>query len=363
MMQTFQQAENILCVRLDALGDVLMTSPAFKAIKAENKFRRISLLTSPSGAAIAQLIPEVDQVIIYESPWMKATLPRGSQPDFEMIERLRRENFDAAIIFTVYSQNPLPAAFVCFLAGIPLRLAYCHENPYQLLTDWVGDPEPAEFIRHEVRRQLDLVGSVGFASPDETMSLCPPPTAYREARQRLVEAGVKLERPWLIIHPGSTAPSRQYSPEGFATAARQLVNEAGFQVAFSGTGTEDSLVENIRLSMNAPSVSLVNRLDLAQMAAAIDLAPVLVSNNTGPAHIAAALQTPVVDLYALTNPQHTPWGGPNRVLNYDVPCKYCYKSVCPQGHHNCLRLVKPQQIVQAVLELVPDFAPTVGLGW
>ncbi len=76
------------------------------------------------------------------------------------------------------------------------------------------------------------------------------------------------------------------------------------------------------------------------------------SNNTGPVHVAAAVGTPVVDLYALTNPQHTPWQVPNRVLNYDVPCKYCYKSVCPMGHHNCLQLVTPQSVVQAALELL-----------
>lgn len=77
----------------------------------------------------------------------------------------------------------------------------------------------------------------------------------------------------------------------------------------------------------------------------------LVGNNSGPAHIAAAVGTPVVDLYALTNPQHTPWMVPSRVLNHDVPCKYCYKSVCPMQHHHCLTLVEPARVVAAVQEL------------
>src|SRR6476469_8896738 len=106
MVKTFEEAENILCVRLDALGDVLMTTPALKAIKAGKNTRRITLLTSPSGENIARLVPEVDRILVYEAPWMKATPPRSSQPDFEMIGKLRRENFDAAVIFTVYSQNP-----------------------------------------------------------------------------------------------------------------------------------------------------------------------------------------------------------------------------------------------------------------
>ncbi|HWW73137.1 MAG TPA: glycosyltransferase family 9 protein, partial [Duganella sp.] len=98
--------------------------------------------------------------------------------------------------------------------------------------------------------------------------------------------------------------------------------------------------------------SLAGELDLGRLGAAIALTPVLVCNNTGPAHVAAALGTPVVDLYALTNPQHTPWQVESRVLFHDVPCRYCYKSVCPQGHHACLAGVEPGRVVTAVLSLL-----------
>jgi ADP-heptose:LPS heptosyltransferase len=98
--------------------------------------------------------------------------------------------------------------------------------------------------------------------------------------------------------------------------------------------------------------SLAGRLDVAELAAVLARAPLLVSNNTGPVHLAAAVGTPVVDLYALTNPQHTPWGVPHRVLSHDVPCKYCYKSVCPLGHHDCLRAVAPAAVVTAALDLL-----------
>jgi len=79
---------------------------------------------------------------------------------------------------------------------------------------------------------------------------------------------------------------------------------------------------------------------------------VLVANNSAPSHLAAALGTPVVNLYALTNPQHTPWRVPAQVLNEDVPCRWCLKSVCPQQHHRCLRGVEPQQVVDAALALM-----------
>src|SRR5256885_16700168 len=104
--------------------------------------------------------------------------------------------------------------------------------------------------------------------------------------------------------------------------------------------------------MGTPSCSVAGSLDLAELAALLARSDLLVANNTGPVHVAAAVGTPVVDLYALTNPQHTPWGVPRRVLNHDVPCRWCYKSVCPEGHHDCLRLVSPHAIVQAALELL-----------
>src|SRR4051794_23252932 len=148
----------LLAVRLDSIGDVLMTTPAMRALK-ETLGCRLTLFTSRAGAAVAPLVPEIDDTIVFAAPWMKATT--GLTGDLAMVEALRMRGFDAAVIFTVYSQNPLPAAYLCYLAGIPRRLAHCHENPYQLLSDWVPDPEPASQIRHEVKRQLDLVASVG----------------------------------------------------------------------------------------------------------------------------------------------------------------------------------------------------------
>jgi len=101
----------------------------------------------------------------------------------------------------------------------------------------------------------------------------------------------------------------------------------------------------------AAAAGVLDLAGLAGLAALVASAPLLVSNNTGPIHVAAAVGTPVVDLYALTNPQHTPWGVPHQVPFHDVPCKYCYKSVCPEGHGNCLRLVEPEAVVEAARSL------------
>lgn len=345
-------AVRVLAVRLDALGDVVMTGPALRALQGARPGRRLTLLTSPVGAAVAALLPGVDDLLVYDAPWMKATAARADPgPDVAIIARLAGGRFDAAAIFTTYSQSPLPAALLCFLAGIPRRLAHCHENPYQLLTDWIPDAEPVGGIRHEVRRQLDLVAAVGGGLEDERLALQVPAAAAARAAALLEDAGLDDATPWIVLHPGGSAPSRRYPPERFAEVVRGLAG-AGVTVLLTGGADEAPLVKAIQQAAGVVTRSLAGRLGIAELAAVLARARVLVSNNTGPVHIAAAVGTPVVDLYAQTNPQHTPWSVAHRVLFHDVPCKFCYKSVCPQGHHDCLARVTPASVVAATLQLL-----------
>jgi lipopolysaccharide heptosyltransferase II len=335
-----------------------MTTPAIRALKETGR-PRITLLTSPTGAPCGELVPEIDEVLVYRAPWMKAAPERGrlepaaGSPDRALIKALARRKFDGAVIFTVYSQSPLPAALMCYLADIPLRLACCRENPYHLLSDWVPESEPQTTIRHEVRRQLDLVDHIGAQPSDERLSLQVPAEAREQARELLGALAVNESFPWLLIHPGASAVSRRYPLEMFAAVTRILTHR-GQQCIFIGQPHEVELIETIRAAAGPGSFSLAGRLNLAQLAALIELAPVLIANNSGPVHVAAAVGTPVVDLYALTNPQHTPWQVPHRLLSHDVPCKYCYKSICPEGHHNCLALVTPERVVEAALDLLRE---------
>jgi ADP-heptose:LPS heptosyltransferase len=154
-----------------------------------------------------------------------------------------------------------------------------------------------------------------------------------------------------VIHSGSTAASRRYPPELYAEVTRQLVAEHGWQIVMTGSDDERPLIEEVTRRAAVPVHDLTGRLDLADLAALIAEAPVLITNNTGPSHMAAAVGTSVVCLYALTNPQHTPWRVPSRVLSFDVPCRWCYRSICPEGHHACLRGVAPDDVVRAALDL------------
>jgi len=343
----------LLAVRLDAMGDVLMTTPALHAAKASCPDRHITLLTSAGGAEAARLAADVDDVIVYDAPWVKATPDRTNAGlDRRMIRRLAGGRFDAAVIFTVYSQNPLPAAMLCHLADIPRRLAHCRENPYQLLTDWIAEREPAGGVRHEVERQLDLVAAVGWRTRDRRMRIAVPDSAAVRIAERLAAHGLGDARArWAVLHPGASAASRRYPVERFGAVVRALVARHGWRFVLTGTRDEIPLIERVRAEAPQETVSLGGELDLGELAALIARAPLLISNNTGPVHLAAAVGTPVVDLYALTNPQHTPWLVPSRVLFHDVPCAPCYRSVCPERHHLCLAGVSPEQVVAAALEL------------
>jgi lipopolysaccharide heptosyltransferase II len=242
---------------------------------------------------------------------------------------------------------------LALLARIPLRLAYARENPYGLLTDWVPEPEPA-LRRHEVERQLALVGHVGYATRDTRLRFVLRRDDVETVVRRLASAGIDARRPYIVVHPGASAPSRRWPAERFGAAVRLIARRLPLPVVFTGSDDESGLVDAARAGAGdaVPQLSLAGELSLGELAALIGQSALLIGNNSGPAHLAAALRTPVVDLYALTNPQHTPWRTPARVLSHDVPCRDCFKSVCPQRHHACLRGVSARQVALAALELL-----------
>jgi len=201
------------------------------------------------------------------------------------------------------------------------------------------------------------VARIACAPPDLHLSFAPRPSDVAAGHARLRRAGVDPDRPWILLHPGASAASRRWPPALWARLLRLLASAPGLPLVLTGDGAETALVDGIRLAAGVPAVSLAGQLGLGELGAVLGMAAVAVTNNTGPAHIAAAVGTPLVDLYALTNPQHTPWAVPNRVLFQDVPCRFCYKSSCPAGHHACLAGVAPERVAAAVLELLAPRPP------
>jgi ADP-heptose:LPS heptosyltransferase len=346
----WQGARRLLAVRTDNLGDVLMTTPALHAMKCTSRGSHLTLMTSPAGAALAPHLPFVDDVLTVRAPWVKGD---GHFDELrQIVERIRAGCFDAAIIFTTCTQSALPAATALQLAGVPLRLAHCRENPYALLTDWIADPEPA-LARHEVLRQLALVDHVGMQSAGARLRFTLHRPDVERVRGRLRSAGIEPGRQYLVVHPGASASSRRYPADRFGAALRLIGADLKMPAVIVGSRSESTAIEAVRQHAGSalPLVTL-DDLALGELAALIAGSALLICNNSGPAHLAAALRTPLVELYALTNPQHTPWGVPARVLYQDVPCRNCLKSVCPRVHHACLLGVSPLQVAEAALEML-----------
>jgi lipopolysaccharide heptosyltransferase II len=357
----WREVRRVLALRTDNLGDVLMTTPALAALREGLPRAHITLLGSPSSAAMAPHLPMVDEVWTCRPPWMPGADDDGAAPgqaEQALIERLAGGAFDAAVIFTVCTQSALPAALVCRMAGIGQRLAHCRENPYALLTDWVPDRDVvADGMRHEVERQLALVAAIGCGTDDDRLRFALPAADQRRALVRLAAEGVDAQRPFVLLHPGATASSRRWPAERFGRVAAAMA-QCGWPAVLCGGDDDRSALVEARAAMvqhgAAPAPIVDGDLSLGELAGLIEASALVIANNSAPAHLAAALGTPVVDLYALTNPQHTPWRARSRVLSQDVPSRWCLKSVCPEGHHTCLRGVDEAAVVDAAQALLRE---------
>ncbi len=354
----WSRARRILAIRLDNLGDVLVTTPALHAIKQSLPHATLTLLASPVGAQVARLNPDLDDVIVYQAPWMDPwhILPQDSRREQQMIETLRARHFDAAIIFTSFRQSALPAAYLCYLADIPLRAAASIDGPGSLLTTRHKHPER---MMHEVERGLDLTAALGIDTEERALVLEVPSEARRAIADLLATYRVEAGQPLVVVHPGCSMPARTYPWEMYAEVCDLLVQRSGATVFLTGAEDERALVGRIveRLAPEHRSqvIPLAGMLPFPEFCALIEAADLTITNNTGPMHIAAAVKTPVVALFALTNPpeQWGPWRVPHRQLYHDVACRLCYSRVCPYGHE-CLRLVTPQMVVEAASDLLRE---------
>jgi ADP-heptose:LPS heptosyltransferase len=356
--QRWHTARRILAVRLDNLGDVLVTTPAIHAIKASLPAARLTLLTSPVGAQVARLNPDVDDVIVYEAPWMDPwqRLPQNSLREQRMMAMIRERHFDGAIIFTSFRQSPLPAAYLCYLADIPLRLAASIDGPGSLLTTRHKHPER---MMHEVERGLDLLSAIGIATNKFDLVLQVPDTALGNVFDLLSAHGFDQECPLVVVHPGCSMPARTYPWEMYAQVIDLLVERLNATIVITGTEGERALVEQllerVQEDHRRATLACAGMLPFPEVCALIEAADLTITNNTGPMHVSAAVKTPVVALFALTNPpeQWGPWRVPHRQLYHDVTCRICYNRICPYGHE-CLRLVTPAMVVDSAMELLRE---------
>ena len=345
----------VLLVRLDNLGDVLLTTPAFRAVRQALPEAHLALLAGPAGCGVGRLDPDLDETILYhalnEDVYFR--LPQDPEREMAAVETLKERDFDAAIIFTSYKQSALPAAYLCYLANIPVRAAGSFEGPGSLLTHRHRYEETAP-PKHETLRGLELTEFLGLPPVEPEMVLVPRAEDEEDAARLLERHGLKrqgLER-FFLVHPGASASSRAYPPERYSEVVEGLVEQSGLPVLVTGGPSEDDLARRVAGSVG---IALGGETSFGSFAALVGRASVVVTNNTGTSHVASALKRPVVTVFAGTNPaeQWGPWRTPNRLLTHPVPCAPCYKRVCPIGHE-CLTRIAPGTVVDTALRLLHE---------
>jgi ADP-heptose:LPS heptosyltransferase len=346
-------SRRLLVVRLDSMGDVLVSGPAIRAVAAAAD--HLTLLTGPLGEAAGRLLPGVDEVLVWSCPWIANPAPRVSAGEVgELVDRLARLRLDEAVILTSFHQSPLPTALLLRLAGVPRIVASSEDYPGSLLDLRL----PVAGERPEPERMLATVRAAGFELPsgdDGKLALRLPPGAAWQP--------VAPESPYLVVHPGTTAAARAYPPERWAETVR-LLSRAGWPVLVTGSASERELTAGIVAAARAglpeqggqPAVlDLAGALDLAELARLLAGAEAVLVANTGPAHLAAAVGTPVVSLFAPVVPaaRWAPYGVPVALLgDQEAACRDTRRTVCPVPGHPCLTGVEPAAVLAAVERLV-----------
>lgn len=325
--------------RLDSAGDVLITGPAVRAVAAHHD--RLTMLVGPRGRDAAELLVGVDEIVEWQAPWVDFEAPELTAAHAEaLIKQLRDLAPDRAYIFTSFHQSPLPLALLCRMAAVPWVGAICVDYPGALLNlrhqvpDGIPEPE----------RALSLARAAGCALP-----------AGDDGGLRVRATGPVPPRlateigtgPFVVFHPGAAVPARRPSAGRSAAMVAALVG-AGHRVVVTGGPDEAALTASVARDVAA---DLGGRTSLAELAAVFAAAQVVVAPNTGPAHLAAAVSTPVVSLFAPVVPaaQWRPYGPHVSVLGDQLaPCRATRARICPVPGHPCLDHITDAELIAAV---------------
>lgn len=352
MKAAWAKARNIVIMRLDNLGDVVMTGPTLRALKANLPRARLTLLASPSGAQATPLLPWLDEVMTWRVIWQDlGRLEFDPAREWGFVVALRQRRFDAAIILTSFKQTPHPAAYACYLAGIPLRAGESKEWGGGVLTDELLSA-PDEL--HQAERNLRLIESLGFQVTDRRLAVQIPETSWQEVTERLAERGLKPTDPYLLLCPWATCQARTYPTERFGRAARTLAEVTGWPVIVSGAAKERERSRPLLAQLGDYGFDVIGETGVPELAALIAGARLTLTNDSLPMHLADAVGAPSVVLYSGTEyesqwqPRHSPF----KLLRRPTPCSPCYAFTCPYNLE-CLD-IPPEEVAAAGLTLMAE---------
>lgn len=344
---------HVLAVRSDNDGDVLLAGPALRALA--HGADRLTLLCGPRGRHAAEALPGVDELLVWRADWIDAaprTLDRAHADT--LLDALRDSGVDRAVIFSSFHQSPLPMALLLRLAGVPWIGAISIDYPGTLLDLRHGVHDDV----HEVERGLSLARAAGGQLPEDDTG---------ELRVRRLPPG-SVPRPfesnYVVVHPGASVPARAWPADAHAALVDTLV-DAGRQVVVTGGPGELELTRAVSGAPRADVVDLGGQTSFRALGEVIAGADCIVVGNTGPAHLAAAVGTPVVSLFAPTVPavRWRPWRVGHELHYAAVPCAGCRARACPVAGHPCMAGVGVAEVATAVARLAgarqTDAAPAV----
>jgi heptosyltransferase-3 len=334
--------ENFLVVRTDRIGDLILSTPVFQAIKAKFPESHLSVVVSSYAADVLKNNPLVDDVIIDDHE-----RKGGGLGDFaDLVRRIRKGKFDVAILL----RPTFRLAWVLYLAGIRYRIGTGYRFYQMLLNRKIYEHRKVN-LRHEAEYNLDLLRPLGIESQRI------PPRVYLTAQERqfachtLGQLGITPDDTVVLIHPGSGDSSLNLPATKFAQVADRLTEELDAKIIFTGAARERELVDRISSSMRHKALDLTGRTDLRQLAAILEKSDAVISNSTGPMHLAVAVGTPTVAIFCpifSADPiRWGPYGEGHEVILPPVPvCFGCKPKSCP--HYDCMEKISVEQIVSKV---------------
>jgi len=322
------------------LGDAVMTIPAMMAVRETYPEAHIAVVANPLVAQLLENHPGCDEIIIYN----KAGEHAGALGLLRFAAALRRRKFDCAILF----QYAIEAGIMAFLAGIPRRIGFTTDGRRLLLTHPVPFGE-AEKTIHQTDAFLRIVNHFGIKAKEKRQQLALLDSERAWVKEQLAEG------PVVTINPGAAYGSaKRWYPERFAAVGDFLAGEYGMQVVLIGGPAEVEIGKDIAAAIQAPVHNFVGKTTVRQMLALIDAASLMVTNDSGPMHVAAGFNVPIVAIFGSTNHTTTsPFCESYRIVRHPVECSPCMLRECPIDHR-CMDRVTVDDVIEAVQSILPE---------
>ena len=341
------EAQKIMVRAPNWIGDAVMALPALEALRARFPEAELVVVSKPWVSELYGQHPAVSRQIVYDREGQH----KGSTGFWKLVQTLRQEHFDAAILF----QNAFHAAWMAWCARVPIRVGYARDGRSRLLTEALEVP-PAAAYRHHAYYYLQLLFRAGITDRSEAIHgvrLVLDKAEQKWARERLQSLGLDGLRFLVGIHPGASfGPAKRWLPERFAELADRLVEALHADILIFGSAAEQPLAEEIADEMEHVPTILAGETTLRQLMALFAQCRLIVTNDSGPMHVAAGLGVPQVAIFGSTNERVTgPLSARARVVKREVPCSPCGLRECPIDFR-CMTGLSVDQVYRATLEVV-----------